>query len=206
MRDPKATGRLLVLALAPFLAWFVLAMATLAQTGVDNSADFTPGVLADVRLQWVAIAVLYALAVLTGAAGMAMVATSPGLTVATRIASGVSAVAIIGNLVLALSMSGSTTAKLSDNSLWSPSLWLSMISIWAALAAIVLTGVGLRRTGVLRRTGLVVAIIAGLILLADLALGGAFPPLLVGFLWLAIGIGLLRRPVTATVQPVASTA
>ncbi|GAB3830879.1 hypothetical protein ACFPIJ_30595 [Dactylosporangium cerinum] len=206
MRDPKATGRLLVLALVPFLAWFVLAMATLAQTGYNNSADFTPGVLADVRLQWVAIAILYALAVLAGAAGMAMVATSPGLTVATRIASGVSAVAITGNLVLALSMAGSTTAKLSDNSLWGPSLWLSIISIWAALAAVVLTGVGLRRTGVLRRTGLVVAIIAGVILLADLALGGAFPPLVVGFFWLAIGIGLVRRPVTATVQPVASTA
>jgi xanthine/uracil permease len=103
-------------------------------------------------------------------------------------------------------MTGFTEAKLSDNSLWSPSLWLSMISIWAAMAAVVLTGVGLRRTGVLRRTGLVVAIIAGVILLADLALGGAFPPLVVGFFWLAIGIGLVRRPVTATVRPVASTA
>ncbi|MET7402406.1 hypothetical protein ABZS66_53885 [Dactylosporangium sp. NPDC005572] len=206
MRNPKRAGRLLVLALVLFLAWFVLAMATLAQTGVNNTADFTPAVMADVRPQWIVIVTLYALAVLAGAAGMATVATAAGLTVAARIASGVSAVAIAGYLVLALSMTGFTDAKLSDDSRWSPSLWLSIISIWAALAAVVLTGAGLRRTGVLRRTGLVVAIIAGVILLADVVLGGAFPPLVVGFLWLAIGIGLLRRPVTAAVQPVASTA
>ena len=206
MRSPTIAGRLLVAATALFLAWFALAMTTLAQTGVNNTADFTAAVMADVRTQWIAIAVLYTLAVLAGAAGMTLVATRPGLTVAVRIASAVSAAAIVGYLALALAMSGFTAPTLAGDPLWRPSLWLSMIAIWAALAAVVLTGAGLRRAGTLRRTGLTVAIIAGVILTLDLAAGGAFPPLIVGFLWLPIGIGLLRRPATAPADPVASRA
>ena len=206
MRSPKAAGRLLVAALAPFLAWFALAMTTLAQTGVNTTGDFTPATMADVRLQWIVIAVLYTLAVLTGAAGTASVGTTPELTLAARITATVSAIAILGYLALALTMTGFGEPKLSENPLWGASLWLSMTAIWAALAGIVVTGLGLRRTGRLRRTGLVVAIIAGIILVADVVLGGAFPPLIVALLWLPLGIGLLRRPVTAPARPVASTA
>jgi xanthine/uracil permease len=45
---------------------------------------------------------------------------------------------------------------------------------------------------VLRRTGLVLGVASGAILLLD-ALTRGFPPLVVALLWLAIGIALLRR-------------
>jgi xanthine/uracil permease len=58
--------------------------------------------------------------------------------------------------------------------------------------AVLLTGVALHRTGVLRRVGLVVAVLAGAILLLD-ALTRGFPPFVVALLWLTVGIALLRR-------------
>ena len=71
-------------------------------------------------------------------------------------------------------------------------LALSYLSAWAAMAAVVFTGIGLRVNGLLRRTGLVVAIIAAALLVVDVVTR-ALPPWLVAFYWLAFGIGLLRR-------------
>jgi hypothetical protein len=47
-------------------------------------------------------------------------------------------------------------------------------------------------SGVLRRTGLVVAILSAALGIMSLV-GAILPPAVLGLLWLALGIGLLRR-------------
>ena len=58
--------------------------------------------------------------------------------------------------------------------------------------ATLMTGIALFISGTLRRTGLVVAILSAA--LGIMAIFGAIlPPAVLGLLWLALGIGLLRR-------------
>jgi hypothetical protein len=200
----RRQGWLMILAFLIFLGWFVLAMSALAQTGVQNTADLTVDQFATIRFGWHAMWVVYAAAVLTGAAatitltGRLQFAGGGVAATVARILAGVSAVAILGHLVVSQLLAGFDAATLSGDPLWQPQLLLSMAAIWAGMASVVATGIALRVSGVLRRTGLIVAIIAGLILVADVALWGAFPPLIVGIFWLVYGIGLVRRPVPST--------
>ncbi|CUU60047.1 hypothetical protein Ga0074812_13478 [Parafrankia irregularis] len=71
-----------------------------------------------------------------------------------------------------------------------------MASTWRRKARSRLTamvGLALRTSGRLRRTGLVVAVLGALFLALDVATQ-AVPPWLFAFLWMAVGVGLLRRP------------
>ena len=198
---PRRVAWWLILAFLIFVAWFVLAMSALAQTGVQNAADLTPEQFDAIRLGWHAMWIVYAGAVLAGAAGMSVLnrrlgAGGGGLAVlVSQVLVAASAVSVVGQLVVAQVVADFDGPKLSDDPLWRSQLLLSMVAIWTAMAAVVTTGVALRLSGFLRRTGLVVAISAGVVLVADVVLGGAFPPLLVGFFWLVYGIGLARQPV-----------
>lgn len=74
---------------------------------------------------------------------------------------------------------------------------LSHAAIWSGAIATALCALGLRITGALRRIGLVVSVLAGLFVLADVATR-SFPPFVVALLWLALGIGLLRGGVASS--------
>jgi hypothetical protein len=54
----------------------------------------------------------------------------------------------------------------------------------------------MRAGAVLRRSGLVVAVVGALYVVADVITGGGFPPFVVSLLWLVIGVALLRRRVS----------
>jgi zinc transporter ZupT len=52
-------------------------------------------------------------------------------------------------------------------------------------------GISLYQSTLLRRTGLIIAILSGILIPLSVVVG--YPPFVFGFLWLAIGIGLLSR-------------
>jgi hypothetical protein len=104
------------------------------------------------------------------------------------------AIALVLVLVaLRLSLVGFTDATLGENSLWKSTSWAFDHLVGPAMAiATLMTGIALFISGTLRRTGLVVAILSAA--LGIMAIFGAIlPPAVLGLMWLALGIGLLRR-------------
>lgn len=199
-RRTRLDAWLLALSPLPFVAWLVAVVTVMSGPGVTDSADLTREQMASIRGGWLLIWPLYAAAVIIGGAGMTLLnRTLRGTAghrwaVLSQVACGISAIAVLANLVLSEVAGGFTEARLGLNGAFEAALVASYASIWAAAAAVVLTGVALRVSGVLRRTGLVVAIIAGVFLLLD-ALTRGFPPFVVALLWLAVGVALLRRRV-----------
>ncbi len=194
----RRPARWLILSLVAFIAWLATVVATIAGTGVETSADLTRAQMDSIRTGWALVWPLYTAAVMIGAVGMTLLNRSLGgapvhrWTAASSVFTAVSVVAIVVNLVLSELQAGFDEARLGLSSLYTPALVASYLAIWAALMAVLLTGVALHRTGVLRRVGLVVAVLAGAILLLD-ALTRGFPPFVVALLWLTVGIALLRR-------------
>jgi cytochrome b subunit of formate dehydrogenase len=190
-------GWLLALAPLPAIAWVAAVIATMSGSGVDRAADLTHAQMDSIRVGWVLQWALYAFA--TVYAGVALAALTKVLgsrrlaTVALALAV-VSALAGVATLVLRVVAVGFDEARLGDNSAYNASLVASYVSAWVAMVVVVVAGVALRSGGLLRRTGLVVAVVAAVFLALDL-LTRALPPWLVAFYLLAFGIGLLRRRV-----------
>jgi hypothetical protein len=199
-RTPDRPAWLLVLSPLPFVAWLAALVPAMSSTGVTNAADLTPERMASIRGGWATAWPIYALAVLAGAAAMAMLnarlrrTAARGLATAAQAAVAGSAITIVGHLALIELAAGFTEPRLGDNDLYAASQVLSYATIWCATVAVILTGLALRASGVLRRTGLAVAIIAAALLLLDVATRG-LPPFMVAAFWLVVGIGLLRRRV-----------
>ncbi len=201
-RRARPGAWLLALSPLPFVAWLVAVVTVMSGPGVTESADLTREQMASIRGGWSLIWPLYAVAVIVGCAGTALLNRTllgtPGhrWAVLSQVACGISTVAILANLVLSEVAGGFTEARLGLNGAFDAALVASYAAIWAAAAAVLLTGVALRAGGVLRRTGPVVAVVAGVFLLLDVLTRG-FPPFVVAFLWLAVGVALLRRRVAS---------
>jgi hypothetical protein len=197
-RTPDRSAWLLVLSPLPFVAWLAALVPAMSSTGVTNAADLTLAQMASIRGGWAAAWPVYAVAVLVGAVAMAMLnarlTAARGPATASQVAVAASAITIVGHLALIELAAGFTEPRLGDNDLYAASQVLSYATIWCATAAVILTGLALRASGMLRRTGLVVAIIAAALLLLDMATR-ALPPFMVAAFWLVVGIGLLRRRV-----------
>lgn len=198
----RLAGWLLALSPVAFAVVTVAWGATFADTGVDNYTLLTPEQLADIRLGWIVLWAVYAAAVLVGAVAMAALnqalrgTPARALANASQVAVAVSVASMLTGLVLRYAVLGFTEARLELNSLHDAAYWTSLLAIWSAAVAVALTGIGLRTSGVLRRTGLVVALIAAGYVLVDVVLTrGELPPFVIALLWLPLGIGLLRRRV-----------
>ncbi|GIF47129.1 hypothetical protein DFJ67_7243 [Asanoa ferruginea] len=198
--DLRRPAWLLVLSPLPFVAWLAALVPAMSSTGVTNAADLTTDQMASIRGGWATAWALYALAVLFGAAAMAMLnsrlrdTAARRLVAASQVAVALSAITIVGHLALIELAAGFTGPRLGDSDLYAASQVLSYTTIWSATVAVILTGLALRGSMVLRRTGFVVAIVAAALLLLDVATRG-LPPFLVAVFWLVVGIGLLRRRV-----------
>ncbi|MGN9914711.1 hypothetical protein ACTMTJ_45000 [Phytohabitans sp. LJ34] len=190
------------LALSPlaFVAWLVAVVATMSGTGVSDSADLTPDQMDGIRVGWALMWPVYAIAVLLGLSALYPLnrLLRGRLATASQVFVAVAAVAILANLVLSEVAAGFGEARLGDNAAYEASLVASYASIWAATVATILTAVALRTSGLLRRAGLVVAILAGALLVLDVATRG-LPPFMVALFWVVLGVGLLRRRVPSSV-------
>jgi len=208
LADKEAPSRLSrigwLLALSPVLslAWVAAVVTTMSHSGVDQAADLAQGQMDAIRVGWGVQWTLYALVVIVISVGLARLngvlrAQVAGLALASQIAVVISVLAVVAVLVLRLVAIGFTEARLGDNDAYTWSLAASYVCTWAAAVATVLTGLALRTSGLLRRTGLVVAVLGAVFLALDVATR-AVPPWLFAFLWLAVGIGLLRRRVASS--------
>ncbi|HEX8630218.1 MAG TPA: hypothetical protein VF755_18835 [Catenuloplanes sp.] len=196
----RTTGWLLAVPLVIFVIWFAAAMTMLSSAGVANSADLTPAQMSTVRTGWLVIWPLYALALLVGLVGLARLNRVLGQArwaTAGHVATAIAAVLITAYTVMMIVMAGFVEPRLGEHPWWDASLALSVVAGIAALAGTVLTAVGLRTSGYLRRTGTVMAVVGGLLLVLNVVAWGAVPPFLPALLWLVIGVAVLRRPVTS---------
>jgi cytochrome b subunit of formate dehydrogenase len=190
-------GWLLALSPLPAVAWVAAVIATMSGSGVDLAADLTAAQMDAIRVGWILQWVLYGFAtVFTAVAlGVLLKALPAGRANAVAVVLVVvSAVVGVAVVVLRVVATGFDEARLGDNGAYNASLVCSYLSAWAFMAAVIVTGLLLRSGGLLRRTGLVVAIVAGLFLALDV-LSRAVPPWIVAFYLLAFGVGLLRRRV-----------
>ena len=192
-----------LLALSPlgFVAVVALGAATFVGSGIDDTAFMTPGQMADIRVAWLAFWPVYAAAVSVGAVGLILLGRTlaAGLAKAAQVAAGLSIAAVLGNLALNWSMVGFDRSRLGEHPAYDTSIFLSLLAIWLGALGAGLAGLALRRAGILPRTGLVVAIVAAVLIVVDTAVTqGAMPPFTVSFLWLALGIGLLRHRVPSS--------
>lgn len=185
-----------LLALSPvlFLAWVVGVIATMSGSGVSQAADLTRARMDAIRVGWLVTWPLYAVAVIFGAAALVAATRVPrrsALTVGSQVAAVASVAAVLACVVLREVALGFSQPRLGDNRAYTVSLALSYVAIWTLVVAIVLAALALRAAGVLRRTGLVVAVVATLLLVLD-AVTRALPPWFAAFYLLALGVGLLR--------------
>lgn len=197
-----------LLALSPlgFVAVVALGAATFVGSGIDDTAFMTPAQMADIRVAWLAFWPVYAAAVSIGAVGLILLGRTlaggpgaAGLARAAQVTAGLSIAAVLGNVILNWSMVGFDRQRLGEHPAYDTSIFLSMLAIWLGALAAGLAGLALRRAGILPRTGLVVAIVAAVLIVVDTTLTqGAIPPFTVSFLWLALGIGLLRHRVPSS--------
>jgi hypothetical protein len=192
---------LLTLSPLGFVVVVAAGAATFVASGIDDTARMTPAQMADIRTAWMLFWPVYAAAVGVGAAGLILLgrALPGGLAKATQVAAGLSVVSILGNVVLNWSMLGFDQPELGRHPGYDTSIFLSILAIWLGAVGAGLAGLALRRAGILRRTGIVVAIVAAVHVVVEATLTqGAIPPFVVSFLWLALGIGLLRRRVPSS--------
>ena len=187
-----------VLALSP-LGFVVLIVGGSLTIPPGLFDEITPTALATFRGGWVLFHVLLVLAVALGCGGVALVGAAlrgPGNRALATSAVAVAALAValeVGCAAVRVSLVTSTAPTLGQDGRYGPALTLSLLAVWAAYVATGLCGLALRASGTLRRTGLVVAVLAGLLLVVDIATAGSIPPFALALLWTTLGIGLLRR-------------
>lgn len=95
-------------------------------------------------------------------------------------------------VIFRISLVNFSDATLSANSVWQWTSWsYDKLGLILPATATLFVGISLYQSRLLRRTGLIIAILSGILI--PLAVFVGYPPFVFGFLWLAIGIGLLLR-------------
>lgn len=184
-----------MLALSPLA--FVVLVATVLAIDSGPMSELSAARLANIAGMWIAYHVVYLVAVVWGA--WCLVRLDRTLSGPLPRISGVFAVlGVLAGVALAvvrIAMLGAGSGRIGDLGTFPVASVLSMLAVWCVAVATVLTAVALSTEGMLRRTGLVVAVLGGLYVVADVVSGGGFPPFTVALLWLAVGVALLVRRV-----------
>jgi hypothetical protein len=95
-------------------------------------------------------------------------------------------------MIFRVSLVSFSDATLSANSVWQWTSWAyDKLGLILPAFATLFIAISLYQSKLLRRTGLIIAILSGILI--PLAIFVGYPPFVFGFLWLAIGIGLLSR-------------
>jgi hypothetical protein len=183
----RRAGWVLALTPVPFAAAAGCAVAL----DLGPLQDVTAARLGEVAAGWVAFHLAFVVAIAAGAWGLGVV--HRGNRVSSLLAG--AAVAAVVTAALRVAMLGAGGGRLGDLPTFEVALAGSLLAVWLATAATVLTGAALRRIAGLRRVGGIVAVVAALYLLADIVTGGGFPPFVVSLLWLVLGVSVLVRRV-----------
>lgn len=164
----------------------------------NGIGDLTPQQMPSFRGMYLLTQAFPLVPIMLGVAGIALLYPSLKETAGRRFAwlAFITAV-LMGILYLVLVifrmvLVGFSDATLSANSVWQWTSWAyDKLGLILPAYATMFIGISLYQSKLLRRTGLIIAILSGILI--PLALFVGYPPFVFGFLWLAIGIGLFSR-------------
>jgi hypothetical protein len=219
----RATARsqrpawLLISTMPLFVTFLVLATATIAEQTEASSAELTQVQLSELGAWWVALHLLWITPPLLAAMGLAMLATSWRMrgASAVRILAGITMLLALAYLVVQCLAFGFEGETWGDSRLYPLGVALSLAAGWfGALPATILVTGALARHRVAPKTAWTVAVLTTLYLALELlaylpALAGAadlaettgIPPFILGILWTALGVALLRSRVPTPARP-----
>ena len=195
----RPAAMLLILAPIAFVAVVAFTLPSMVSGTLRGGLDeLTPQQMATFQLQYIGFHILGLAAGGSGAAGIAALGKAlretkarmwAAIALITGLATlGLQVVLCIGRLTAL----GFTESTLGQNSTWQWTTWAYVNLGDPGLALATLAGcAALFVSGVLRRTGLVVGILSAIVLILMIVAG--FAPFVFAFLWLPLGIGLLRR-------------
>ena len=195
----KSSGWLLSLSPLSFVLVVVTAIVTLFSNNIGLFDDITPQQMSNIRVGWVIFHFFFALAFAVGGSGLVLLSkalmSTPArvLALATVMCVFLAIASVVAFFAVRSSFVNFTAPKLALASGYKLSNNLVLASQYLITAATVLAGVGLSLSGILRRTGLVVSIMAALYGVADISGVLVLPPFVIALLWLVLGIALVRR-------------
>jgi hypothetical protein len=191
-------GLMFVSSLVSFISLMAIAIGMVLPAFPAGMGVLTPEQMQNFRSVFVLFQAWAIVPVLLGTLGVALLYPSLKQTSASRVAwlglicASLTSLLYFVLIVLRLTLVSFSEASLNDNSIW---MWTSWAFDKPGLILLAITtlflGISLYQSKLLRRIGLIVAILSGILI--SMALFVGYPPFVFGFLWLAIGIGLLRR-------------
>ena len=194
----KMPALLLVFSLIGFVLLMMVVIGLVLPSFPNGIGELTPQQMSSFLEEYILIQAFPLLPILLGVAGIALLYPSLKETAGSRFAwLGLFVAVLMGTLYFVLitfrmSLVNFSDTTLSANSVWQWTSWAyDKLGLILPATATLFTGISLYQSRLLRRTGLVVAILNGILI--PLAIFVGYPPFVFGFLWLAIGIGLLSR-------------
>jgi hypothetical protein len=194
----RVPGLLFVSSLVSFILLMAIAIGVVLPAFPAGMGVLTPEQMQNFRSVFVLFQAWAIVPILLGTLGIALLYPILKQTSAGRIAwlglicASLTSLLYFVLIVLRLTLVSFSEASLNDNFVWQWTSWafdkpgLILLSITTLFV-----GISLYRSNLLKRTGLIVAILS--IILTFMAIIIGYPPFVFGFLWLAIGIGLLTR-------------
>ena len=194
----RTPGLLFVLSLGGFIVLMTITIGMVLPSFPKGINGLTPQQMASFQSIYVLSQAFVIVPVILSAIATAMLYTALKETSAR----GLAMVALVFAVIMCLlylmlvafrvSLVGFTDTTLAENATWQWTSWAyDKPAIILPAFATFFIGVSLYRSHLLRRTGLIVAILSGVLILLAVFMG--FAPFVFGFLWLVIGIGLLRH-------------
>jgi len=194
----KMPALLLVFSLIGFVLLMMVVIGLVLPSFPNGIGELTPQQMSSFLEEYILIQAFPLVPILLGVAGIALLYPSLKETAGSRFAwLGLFVAVLMGTLYFVLitfrmSLVNFSDTTLSANSVWQWTSWAyDKLGLILPATATLFTGISLYQSRLLRRIGLVVAILNGILI--PLAIFVGYPPFVFGFLWLAIGIGLLSR-------------
>ncbi len=202
--DTTFSGRLLLLAMIPLVAF--MATAHLTVEG-PTAGGMTAGQARDRAFAWVLVAILWVLPVVLAAFAFRRLASGGVAGRRVRILSAVGVALLVGHVVVQSAVLGmDQDQKLGGTTTYAASILLSLLGWWAVDVAAVVTCLWLARKGPARRTATVIGPLSALLTIFEVvvylpALVGeatlhqtvGLPPMILPILWAILGGVLLRH-------------
>jgi hypothetical protein len=194
----KMPALLLVFSLIGFVLLMVIVIGLVLPSFPNGIGEMTPQQMSSFLGKYFLTQAIPLVPILLGVTGIALLYPVLKETAGRRFAwLGLVVAALMGILyfvlmIFRMSLANFSDATLSANSVWQWTSWAyDKLGLILPATATLFIGISLYQSMLLRRTGLVIAILSGILI--PLAIFIGYPPFVFGFLWLAIGIGLLAR-------------
>jgi hypothetical protein len=194
----KMPALLLVFSLIGFVLLMMIVIGWVLPSFPNGIGEMTPQQMSSFLGKYVLTQAFPLVPISLGVAGIALLYLSLKETAGGRFAwLGLVLAVLMDILYLALmifrvSLVSFSDATLSANSVWQWTSWAyDKLGLILPAFATLFIAISLYQSKLLRRTGLIIAILSGILI--PLAIFVGYPPFVFGFLWLAIGIGLLSR-------------